>query len=87
VAEPHSCHADSRRTVAHTAFAAEQVSRNRVAERSSSPSEGGGGSGAASASDPSPQLDYLLIPALAEITGDGRRWTVSMISELSIPWR
>jgi hypothetical protein len=26
-------------------------------------------------------------PAVAEITGAGREWTVSMISELSIPWR
>jgi hypothetical protein len=32
---------------------------------------------------------YGLIcsPALAEITGDGRPWTVSMISALSMPWR
>lgn len=32
---------------------------------------------------------YLLIwsPALAEMTGDGRPWTVSMISALSMPWR
>ncbi len=26
-------------------------------------------------------------PALAEIVGDGRPWTVLMISLLSIPWR
>jgi hypothetical protein len=26
-------------------------------------------------------------PALAEIVGDGRPWTVLMISELSMPWR
>ena len=32
---------------------------------------------------------YGLIcsPALAEITGEGRPWTVSMISALSMPWR
>ena len=34
-------------------------------------------------------LGYRLIwrPALAEIVGDGRPWTVLMISLLSIPWR
>jgi hypothetical protein len=26
-------------------------------------------------------------PALAEIVGDGRPWTVLMISLLSMPWR
>jgi hypothetical protein len=32
---------------------------------------------------------YRLIrrPALAEIVGEGRPWTVLMISLLSIPWR
>ena len=32
---------------------------------------------------------YRLIwrPALAEIVGDGRPWTVLMISLLSMPWR
>jgi hypothetical protein len=30
---------------------------------------------------------FLVSPALAEITGAGREWTVLMISELSIPCR
>jgi hypothetical protein len=38
--------------------------------------------------DPTP-ADYRLVckPALAEIVGDGRPWTVLMISLLSMPWR
>jgi hypothetical protein len=37
--------------------------------------------------DPAPS-HYRLIcrPALAEIVGDGRPWTVLMISLLSMPW-
>jgi hypothetical protein len=36
-----------------------------------------------------PAVRYRLItrPALAEMVGDGRPWTVLMISLLSIPWR
>jgi hypothetical protein len=35
------------------------------------------------------QIPYRLIfrPALAEIVGEGRPWTVLMISELSMPCR
>jgi hypothetical protein len=34
-----------------------------------------------------PLYRVICSPALAEITGDGRAWTVSMISALSMPWR
>jgi len=37
--------------------------------------------------DRAPGDDVVFRPALAEIMGDGRPWTVSMISALSVPWR
>ena len=45
--------------------------------------------GPANAGRPGPRPIYRLIwrPALAEIVGDGRPWTVLMISLLSMPCR
>jgi hypothetical protein len=38
--------------------------------------------------DPVASIYRLIVrPALAEIVGDGRPWTVLMISLLSMPWR
>jgi hypothetical protein len=44
---------------------------------------------AADAARPDRDSIYRLItrPALAEMVGDGRPWTVLMISLLSMPWR
>lgn len=53
-----------------------------------SPAEGATGR-SERAGRPDVLLRYRLIrrPALAEIVGDGRPWTVLMISLLSMPWR
>jgi hypothetical protein len=70
-----------------------QGSRRTIQETPYSPAEGLWGDGSAGWTG-QPEVSttadsYLAIwrPALAEMTADGRPWTVSMISALSIPWR
>lgn len=49
--------------------------------------ETGGGSPSNGPCPPLASYSRVRRPAVAEITGAGREWTVSMISELSIPCR
>jgi len=74
-----------------TAFAQRQVSGPRWVADLDLASQGyGGGSAGRHRSDrPDRACSYRLNcrPALAEIVGDGRPWTVLMISLLSMPCR
>jgi hypothetical protein len=82
---------DSRATKGASTYTREHKGRSRpgTARVSQIATGGYGRGGRGTPADPIARPLYRVIcsPALAEITGDGRAWTVSMISALSIPWR